>query len=128
MAARAADSEDPKIAAALRFAAKIVAQRGQLPASEERALRAASDGQVADIIAAVALNIYRSHFNLIARPKIDFPVVATRGSPAALRRGAPTERLAAKIASSERCGVSASTRGDTSRSAACDAGKETGDG
>ncbi len=82
-AARAADSEDPKVAAALRFAAKTVAQRGQLPSSDVRALLDAgfSDSEVAEIIATVALNIYRSYFNLIARPEIDFPVLATHGSP-----------------------------------------------
>ena len=75
-AARAAESEDPRIGVALRFAAKIVMQRGQLPASDVSALRDAgfSDGEVAEIIATVALNIYRSYFNLIARPEIDFPV------------------------------------------------------
>jgi AhpD family alkylhydroperoxidase len=74
-AARAADSEDPKVAAALRFAVKIVTQRGRLPESDVTALRDASfsDGEVAEIIATVALNIYRSYFNLIARPEIDFP-------------------------------------------------------
>lgn len=93
VAARAADSEDPKIAAALRFAAKIVAQRGQLPASEVGTLRDAgfSDGEVAEIIAAVALNIYRSYFNLIAGPEIDFPVVTTRGSFVAQRLEKPTK-------------------------------------
>jgi len=81
-AARAAQSKDPKIAAALRFAAEIVVQRGQLPESEVAALHDAgySDGEVAEIIAVVVLNIYRSYFNLIARPEIDFPVVATAGS------------------------------------------------
>jgi hypothetical protein len=40
-----------------------------------------SDCEAADIIAVVVLNIYRSYFNLIARPEIDFPVVATAGLP-----------------------------------------------
>jgi AhpD family alkylhydroperoxidase len=81
-AARAAWSTDPEIAVALRFAAKMVAQRGQLPDSEVSALKDAgsSDGEIAEIIATIALNIYRSYFNLIARPEIDFPVLAT--SPA----------------------------------------------
>jgi AhpD family alkylhydroperoxidase len=83
--ARAGESEDPKIGAALRFAAKIVAQRGQLPASEVKMLRDAGffDGEVAEIVATVALNIYRSYFNLIARPEIDFPLLTTGGAPVA---------------------------------------------
>jgi hypothetical protein len=63
-------------------------QRGRLPASEVSALRYAgfSDGEVTEIISAVVLNIYRSYFNLIARPEIDFPLVATGYSAAAQRR------------------------------------------
>jgi hypothetical protein len=59
----------------LRFAASIVAQRGELQASEVGALRGTgfSDGEIAEIIASVALNLYRSCLNLIARPEIDFP-------------------------------------------------------
>jgi hypothetical protein len=36
-----------------------------------------SDGEVAEIVAFVVLNIFRSHFNLVAAPEIDFPVVRT---------------------------------------------------
>lgn len=35
------------------------------------------DGEVAEIVAFVVLNIFRSYFNLIAAPEIDFPVVRT---------------------------------------------------
>jgi alkylhydroperoxidase family enzyme len=81
-AARVTESDDPRTAAALRFAAKIVERRGHLPVSEVGALREVgfSDGEVAEIIASVVLNIYRSYFNLIARPEIDFPVVKTGNS------------------------------------------------
>ncbi len=81
-AARRAESTDPKAAAALHFAARVVAQRGRLPTSEVGALREAgfSDGEIAEIIAVVVLNIYRSYFNLVARPDVDFPVVTTGGS------------------------------------------------
>lgn len=34
-----------------------------------------SDGEVAEIVAIVVLNIYRNYFNLVARPEIDFPAV-----------------------------------------------------
>lgn len=88
LAAHAAESTDPKTSAALRFAVKIVAERGQLPASEVDALRQEgfTDGEVAEIVAVVVLNIYRSYFNLIAQPEIDFPIV-TSCSSAAARRG-----------------------------------------
>ncbi len=78
-AARRAEANDPKTAAALRFAAKIVRERGHLPSSEVEGLRKAgfTDEEVVEIIAAVALNIFRNYFNLIATPEVDFPVVRT---------------------------------------------------
>jgi alkylhydroperoxidase family enzyme len=75
--ARMARADDAKTAAALQFAAKIVDWRGHLRASEVAALRAGgfSDGEICDIVATVVLNIYRSYFNLVADPEIDFPVM-----------------------------------------------------
>ncbi len=72
-----ADAQDAKTAAALRFAAKLVRERGILPASEVGALRSAgySDGEVAEIVAVVALNIFTNYFNHIAGTEIDFPAV-----------------------------------------------------
>ena len=76
-AARHAHARDPKTTAALRFAAKVVETRGHVEAVDVAALREAgfSDGEVAEVIAVVVLNTYRSFFNLVARPEIDFPVV-----------------------------------------------------
>ena len=77
--AQNAEAADQKTAAALRFAVEIVRKRGLLPASEVEALRTAgfSDGEVTEIIAAVALNIFTNYFNHIAGTAIDFPVVKT---------------------------------------------------
>jgi uncharacterized peroxidase-related enzyme len=76
-AARHAHARDPKTTAALRFAAKVVETRGHVEAVDVAALREAgfSDGEVAEVIAVVVLNTYRSFFNLVARPEIDFPLV-----------------------------------------------------
>jgi len=76
-AARKAEARDPKTAAALRFAERLVEKRGHLPASEIAALHEAgfADGEIAEIVAAVVLNLYRSYFNLVARPDVDFPLV-----------------------------------------------------
>jgi uncharacterized peroxidase-related enzyme len=76
-AARKAEARDAKTSAALRFAVRLVEKQGHLPASEVAALRESgfSDGEVAEIVAVVALNIYRSYFNLVARPDVDFPLV-----------------------------------------------------
>ncbi len=77
IAAQKGEAQDPKTAAALAFAVKVVRDRGQLPASEVDTLRAAgfTDGEVAEIIGAVALNIFTNYFNHIAGTEIDFPVV-----------------------------------------------------
>ena len=76
-AARHAHARDPKTTAALRFAAKVVETRGHVESVDVAALREAgfSDGEVAEVIAVVVLNTYRSFFNLVARPEIDFPLV-----------------------------------------------------
>jgi uncharacterized peroxidase-related enzyme len=76
-AARQGEAGAPKAAAVLRFASRIVEQRGKVSNTEIETIRSAgfSDGEIAEIIAVVVLNIYRSYFNLIARPEIDFPVV-----------------------------------------------------
>jgi alkylhydroperoxidase family enzyme len=78
-AARAAEAKDPKIAAAHQFAAKVVDARGHLSAADVNTLRRVgfSDGEVAEIVACVVLNIFRGYFNLMAAPEIDFPVVRT---------------------------------------------------
>ena len=75
-AARRGQSDDPKTSAALLFATKLIDQRGQLRHSEISNVKDAgySDGEIAEIIATVSLNMYRSYFNLIAQPETDFPV------------------------------------------------------
>jgi uncharacterized peroxidase-related enzyme len=76
-AARRAEGSDPKTATALRFAAKTVRERGHVSASDVEELRIAgfSDEEVVEIIALVALNIFRNYFNLIAGTEVDFPLV-----------------------------------------------------
>ena len=75
--AQNADASDPKAAAALRFAAAVVGQRGHVPASEVSNLRSAgyTDGEIAEIVAVIAINIFTNYFNRIAGTEIDFPVV-----------------------------------------------------
>ena len=77
--ARAAEAQDAKTRAALQFAAKLVRASGHLSPAEIEALRTVgfADGEIAEIVAAVLLTLYRSYFNLIARPEIDFPVLRT---------------------------------------------------
>ena len=74
------NSGDPKIDAALRFAHEIVVRRGQLDTSDVEAVRKAgfSDGEIAEIIANTAVNIFTNYFNNVAGVEVDFPKVALR--------------------------------------------------
>lgn len=76
-AARTGESSDPKIAAALRFAVALNKHQGRVGNAELAAARSAglSDGEIGEIVAVVALNIFTNYFNHVADPEIDFPVV-----------------------------------------------------
>ena len=70
-------SSDPKVEAALQFAQNIVAKRGWVNDAEVQRVRDAgyTDGEIAEIIAAVAGTIFTNYFNHIAQTEIDFPKV-----------------------------------------------------
>jgi AhpD family alkylhydroperoxidase len=76
-AAREARSADPKVQAALHFAARVVALRGHVTDGDLSAVKAAgySDGQVVEIVLHVALNTLTNYVNTVAATDIDFPVV-----------------------------------------------------
>jgi uncharacterized peroxidase-related enzyme len=75
LAARAAESADPKTEAALVFARKIVTERGQVSDEDVTGLRAHgyTDGDIAEIVANAALNIFTNYFNQVAGTVVDFP-------------------------------------------------------
>lgn len=74
---REGGSSDAKADAALRFAARIVASRGQISDADLTAVRAAGydDAQVIEIVLHVALNTLTNYVNLVAGTEIDFPLV-----------------------------------------------------
>jgi alkylhydroperoxidase family enzyme len=74
---RAGRSGDPKADAAVRFAVKAVREHGQVSDADLKAVRDAgfSDGQIVEIIAVTAENIFTNLLNLVAQTDIDFPVV-----------------------------------------------------
>lgn len=78
--ARKAESVSPRNAAALRFARAVVASKGNISDSDLAAVRSAafSDGEIAEIIAHVALNIFTNYFNTAAAVEVDFPKIALR--------------------------------------------------
>ena len=75
---RRANSGGGKIEAGLQFARRILERRGDVSDEEVARVRAAgfSDGEIAEIVAHVALNILTNYFNLVARTDVDFPKVA----------------------------------------------------
>ena len=74
--ARRGTSDEPKVAAALAFATKLVEQRGQVTDADVAAVRQVgfTDGEIAEIIANVVLNIFTNYFNVAAGVEIDFPL------------------------------------------------------
>lgn len=77
LAARKGESADPKLAALLKLATLTVKTHGNLSDDELAQIRSAgvSDGEIAEVTANVALNLYTNYINHIADTKIDFPPV-----------------------------------------------------
>ncbi len=93
-AARQIQASDPQEAAALHFAAQLVQQRGRVPATEVEELRGRgfSDEEIVEIVALVALNLFRNYLNLVANTEIDFPVVRSSQQAAGSFRAAAGDR------------------------------------
>ena len=75
--ARRGGSADPRANAAVAFALKINEERGKVSDADVQAVKAAgfTDGQIVEIIAVVAENIFTNLLNIVAGTEIDFPVV-----------------------------------------------------
>lgn len=73
--ARRAVASDDKEQAALQFARTIVAKRGLVSDEDVQQVRDAgyTDGEIAEIVANVALNIFTNYFNHVAQTEVDFP-------------------------------------------------------
>ena len=80
---RKGKSGDAKANAAVSFAAKVVRDRGHITDADIKAVRDAGfrDGQIVEILAVTAENIFTNLLNVVAETDIDFPVV--RASDAA---------------------------------------------
>lgn len=76
-AAREGNSSNGKVDAALKFAQALVNTKGSVSDADLNAVKAAgyTDGEVAEIVAHVALNILTNYFNKTVNTTIDFPVV-----------------------------------------------------
>ncbi|QGZ38132.1 putative peroxidase-related enzyme [Pseudoduganella flava] len=76
-AAQAGQADEPKTAAALRFATAVVRERAQIGAADVDALRQAGfgDGEIMEIMAHVALNLFTNYVNVAFDVPVDFPRV-----------------------------------------------------
>jgi uncharacterized peroxidase-related enzyme len=77
VASRRGISTDTKRAAALDFARRIVDEAGAVTDEEVERVREAgyTDGEIAEIVAAVALNVFTNYLNIVAGTVVDFPKV-----------------------------------------------------
>jgi uncharacterized peroxidase-related enzyme len=73
-------STDPKADAAVRFAAKVARERGNVTDADLQAVRRAgyTDAVVIEIVLHVALTTLTNYVNEVAKTEIDFPVVSVR--------------------------------------------------
>ena len=78
-ASRQTRAADPKAAAALHFARAVVEHRGAVRDEHLTRVRDAgyTDGEITEIIAHVALNVFTNYFNRAVETDIDFPLVST---------------------------------------------------
>jgi uncharacterized peroxidase-related enzyme len=75
--ARQGTSPLEKERVALAFARKLVQDRGIVADAELERVRQAgySDGEISEIVANVALNLFTNYFNHVAGTEVDFPAV-----------------------------------------------------
>lgn len=75
-------SSDPRTAAALTFAEKLVVDRAQVSDADVEALRAVGfdDGEIVELVAHVALNLFTNYINVALQVPVDFPTVRLRNA------------------------------------------------
>ncbi len=83
-AARHGRSNDAKTAAALTFAQAVIDSRGGVGEGDIEAARngGLSDAELAEVVAAVALNVFTNYFNRAFDVDIDFPLVEAESASA----------------------------------------------
>lgn len=81
----AGEASDPRVAAALTFARAVIREKGFVSDAELEAVRAAGygDGEIGEIVANVALNVFTNYFNSVGETELDFPAVDLPAAQAA---------------------------------------------
>ena len=69
--------DDAKDAEAINFAKTVVEKRGRIDDEDFNRVRdpGFTPGEICEIVAHVALNIFTNYFNLVARTNIDWPQI-----------------------------------------------------
>ena len=77
---RSGASNDLVADAAVRFAAKLAHQRGQIDETDIVAIRQAgySDAEIVEIVGHVAINVFTNYINEALKTDIDFPRIGAR--------------------------------------------------
>lgn len=78
--AQAGESDDPKTAAALKFALAVLEKRAHVGDADVAGVRQAgfNDGEIVEIMAHVALNLFTNYVNVAFKVPLDFPGVKLR--------------------------------------------------
>ncbi|MEM0927206.1 MAG: carboxymuconolactone decarboxylase family protein, partial [Planctomycetota bacterium] len=74
--ARMGTAPDAKTEAILWVSSKLVEKRGLLSDDDLAAVRDAgvTDGEIAEVVANTALNLFTNYFNHVAQTEVDFPI------------------------------------------------------
>ncbi len=75
--ARSQSAKDKKADEILSFVHNLILRRGDVSDADMESLRevGVTDGEIAEIVANVALNEFTNYFNLVAKTEVDFPKV-----------------------------------------------------
>jgi uncharacterized peroxidase-related enzyme len=78
LGSRRGHSADFKVAAALQFSRQLIDKRGSVGEAEVDAARKGglTDGEIAEVVALTALNIFTNYFNTAFQVDVDFPKVS----------------------------------------------------
>ncbi|MFE6922705.1 carboxymuconolactone decarboxylase family protein [Nocardia sp. NPDC057663] len=85
-ATRAARAESPHAEAVLRFAREVLRTGGRVRDEQLTEARnsGVGDGELAEAVGHVALNVLSNYFNHVARPELDFPLVPSTTKESAM--------------------------------------------
>jgi uncharacterized peroxidase-related enzyme len=78
VASREGNGTSPKTTAALAFAKRVLDTKGEISEADIETVRGAgfSEGEIGEIIAHVALNVFTNYFNVATDVDIDFPKIS----------------------------------------------------